>query len=175
MRAEHLRPRSRAAHTAALHCFVLDCSASMLAGARLARAKSVLAELLAQAYRWRDRIALIRFGGPGAAVHVPPRRAAALPQSWIAPIGGGGGTPLADALAQADALLHRHAQGPRWLWLLTDARTRATPARPAHAQRIVLIDFDDARPPLGRAAALADAWGPDVLCLPAAALCRWSV
>lgn len=159
LRAEHLRAAQRAPQAAALHCFVLDCSASMLAASRLSRAKGVLAELLAQAYRWRDGIAIVSFAGSASTVRVPPGRARPVSDAWLAPIGGGGGTPLAHALMQANTLLAAHRSGMRWLWLLTDGRTRESPPRPAHADVLRVIDFDDARVPLGRCAVLAQSWG----------------
>lgn len=140
----------------------------MLAAGRLARAKGVLAALMAQAYRWRDHVAVIGLDGQGVHLLRPPGRARHAAPRWLPPLGGGGGTPLAQALAQADALLRRHGSGPRWLWLLTDGRTRDIPPRPAHAQRLCLIDFDTARPPLGRAQALAAQW--QAQWLPAGAL-----
>ncbi|PWW47676.1 magnesium chelatase subunit ChlD-like protein [Melaminivora alkalimesophila] len=141
-----------------LHCFVLDCSGSMLRSGQLARAKGVLAQLLQQAYLWRDPVALVNFGGRGSALVRAPGRAPLRPEALVLPLDGGGGTPLAEALARADAVLRRHRHGPRWLWLLTDGRTRETPARPRHADGLWVIDFEHARPPLGRAAALAGAW-----------------
>ncbi|WP_313077280.1 VWA domain-containing protein [Melaminivora sp.] len=154
----HLRRRPVPPHAPALHCFVLDCSGSMLCAGQLARAKGVLAELLAQAYRWRDPVALLGFGGAGSTLVLAPGRALQDAGRTLAPLGGGGGTPLTQALADADALLRRHRQGQRWLWLLTDGRTRERPARPRHADWLCVIDFDTARPPLGRAPALAAAW-----------------
>ena len=130
----------------------------MLRQARLSQAKGVLAQLMQQAYRWRDRVALVGFSGQGSQLLIRPRRARPDASDWLAPLGGGGGTPLGAALQQADALLQQHP-GPGWLWLLTDGRSRETPARPVHAQQIYLLDFDTARPPLSRAPALADAWG----------------
>ncbi len=161
LQASHLRCQTRQAHGGALHCFVLDCSASMLADGHLAEAKGVLLALMEEAYRRRDQVALLCFGGNGVALRLPPRRAALWNDDWIAPIGGGGGTPLAQAVAEADALLARHAASQRWLWLLSDGRTRESPARPASADRAVVIDFESARAPLRRAAALAARWGAD--------------
>ncbi|MDO5624751.1 MAG: VWA domain-containing protein [Pseudomonadota bacterium] len=158
LHADHLRPALRPSAAAALHCIVLDCSASMLAGGQLARAKGLLAALLAQTYRWRERVAVISFSGQGVALRLPPRRAMRVADAWLAPIGGGGGTPLADALTQADALLRRQPGSPRWLWLLTDGRARHTPPRPLHAEHLRIIDFDTAPVPLGRAPQLAAQW-----------------
>ncbi len=119
----------------------------MLRAGQLARAKGVLAELLAQAYRWRDPVALLGFGGAGSALVLAPGRALQDAGGALAPLAGGGGTPLGAALQDADALLRRHRQGQRWLWLLTDGRTREQPPRPAWADWLCVIDFDTARPP----------------------------
>lgn len=131
----------------------------MLRGGRLARAKAVLAQLMQQAYCTRARVALLHLSGAGVALVLAPQRAGAHALQRLGALGGGGGTPLAAALAQADALLQRHEAGPRRLWLLTDGRCRQTPARPRHAEQIVLVDFEDARLPLGRGAELAAHWG----------------
>ncbi|WP_348523075.1 vWA domain-containing protein [Delftia sp. PS-11] len=141
---------------------MLDCSASMAAGGALARAKGVLLALMDEAYRRREQVALICFAGARVELRLPPRKAAPWNDGWIAPIGGGGGTPLAAAVAQAQQLLARHC-GPRSgcqgaLWLLTDARTRELPARPAAAQEAAVVDFEAGRVRLGRARGLARAW-----------------
>lgn len=135
----------------------------MVAGGQLAHAKGALAQLLAQAYRQRDRVALIGLGGSGIACWQAAGAASSRPENLLATIGGGGGTPLAAALARADALLARHAQGPRCLWLLTDGRTRELPPRPRHAEQLRVLDFDAARVPLGRCVELATLWGAELL------------
>ncbi|MBN3750078.1 magnesium chelatase, partial [Burkholderia sp. Se-20373] len=48
-------------------------------------------------------------------------------------------------------------------------RTRETPAKPAAADHVVFVDFDDAAVRIGQGARLADAWGArwvtaDALC-----------
>jgi magnesium chelatase subunit ChlD-like protein len=64
---------------------------------------------------------------------------------------------------QAGQLLQRHCgadpscQG--WLWLLTDGRTRERPTRPMAAWEAAIVDFESGRVRLGRAGALAVAWG----------------
>ncbi|WP_313314530.1 vWA domain-containing protein [Pulveribacter sp.] len=138
---------------------MLDCSASMRTSGQLARAKGAVHLLMQQAGRWRDQVALVVLDGTGAHLALAPQRA--LAQGFagaLAPLPGGGGTPLAAALQLADGVLARHSRGARWLWLLTDGRTRASPPRPAHAQQLHVIDFETARPPLGRAQALAALW-----------------
>ncbi|HHT9018100.1 TPA: magnesium chelatase, partial [Burkholderia cenocepacia] len=47
----------------------------------------------------------------------------------------------------------------RWLWVLSDGRTREMPARPAAADHVVFVDFDDAAVRIGQGARLAAAWG----------------
>lgn len=132
----------------------------MLTHGWLAQAKALLAECIAAAYRQRERVALIVFSGAGVTLALHPQRARHAPEHWLraitAPIGGG--TPLATALRQAETLLQRQP-APRWLWLLSDVRTRALPPRPAHAERLLIVDCDNSQVPLGRARQLAQAWG----------------
>lgn len=68
-----------------------------------------------------------------------------------------------DGIAAAAQLLardaRRHADKQRWLWVLSDGRTRETPARPDAADHVVFVDFDDAPVRIGQGARLARAWG----------------
>ncbi|KVE33971.1 vWA domain-containing protein [Burkholderia sp. TSV86] len=167
LRAEHLRYRPRSGSPGALHCFVLDCSASMLAHGRLARAKGLVVALFDCLARERAAAALVCFGGGSANVRFGPAVPRWWNERWLAPIGGGGGTPFAQGIDAAQRLLARAArrqpQQARWLWVLSDGRTRETPARPVHAERIVVVDFDDASVRLGRCARLARAWGATLI------------
>lgn len=155
---EHLRWRRPETAPQRLHCFVLDVSASMQRGGRLARAKGLLLALLDEAYRRREQVALLCFSAGRVELRIAPGRAARWNESLLGPIAGGGGTLVAPALAQASALMSRAGQGAeRWLWLLTDGRFDERPARP-HAQRLCIVDLEDARVPLRRASRLAQAW-----------------
>ena len=78
-----------------LHCFVLDCSGSMLGGARLALAKGLLIALFDRVSAMRADAALICFGGAGADVRFGPAVPRWWNERWLDPIGGGGGTPFA--------------------------------------------------------------------------------
>lgn len=162
LQPEHLRYRRKQGEAAALHCFVLDCSASMLAGERLARAKGMLVALFDRAYRERAEIALVCFGGGRAEVRRQPGAAHVFNERWVAPIGGGGGTPLTLGLARAAALLTRAARRRpsqrRSLWLLTDGRTNEQPDRPRDADRIVVVDFEEHPVRVGRCSAFAREW-----------------
>jgi magnesium chelatase subunit ChlD-like protein len=158
LRAEHLRHRPRQARSGALHCFLLDCSASMRNDGNLARAKGLLLALMQEAYQRRDHVALLCFAGDVVELRLPPRRASAWNDDWVAPIGAGGGTPLALGVQRAGQLLAGNASRQRWLWLLTDGRSSESPARPQAAEVACVADFEAARLPLHRAQRLAAQW-----------------
>jgi magnesium chelatase subunit ChlD-like protein len=171
LRREHLRRQPVALRGSRLHCIVLDTSASMRRRGRLALAKGHAAFMIEQAARQGDDVALLRFGGQGVELLLPPGRARAAGSQRLRPVGGGGGTPLAEALVQAERLLQRalRKSGPAecWLWLLTDGRTREQPQAPLTAQHLVIVDFDDPHKSLGRCAAWAARWGAEHRLAPA--------
>ncbi|SDR28531.1 magnesium chelatase subunit ChlD-like protein [Paraburkholderia fungorum] len=163
LRAAHLRFVREVPRGGVLHCFVLDCSGSMLAGQRLALAKGLLIALFDRASAARAEAALICFGGTGADVRFGPAVPRWWNERWLRPVGGGGGTPLASGVRRAAQLLERSARvkpaQQRWLWILTDGRTHDQPARPLDADVVVFVDFERGAIRLGRCEALADAWG----------------
>ena len=162
LRARHLRFLPETPRGGALHCFVLDCSGSMLAGQRLALAKGLLIALLDRASTARDEAALICFGGTGTALRFGPAVPRWWNERWLAPVGGGGGTPLAAGVRDAERLLARCARRrpaqQRWLWILSDGRSTDRPVPPHHADQIVFVDFEQGALRLGRCATLARAW-----------------
>ncbi|MFM0721779.1 VWA domain-containing protein [Paraburkholderia strydomiana] len=163
LRADHLRFVREAPRGGVLHCFVLDCSGSMLAGQRLALAKGLLIALFDRASAARAEAALVCFGGAEADVRFGPAVPRWWNERWLRPVGGGGGTPLTSGIRRAAQLLARSARvkpaQQRWLWILTDGRTRDEPARPPDADEVVFVDFERGAIRLGRCEALADAWG----------------
>jgi magnesium chelatase subunit ChlD-like protein len=165
LQAKHLRHQPAMAGAGRLHCIVLDTSGSMRQRGRLALAKGYAAYLIEQAARQGDDIALMRFGGQGWELVLPPCRARRAGGLRLRPLGGGGGTPLVQALAQADRLLQRAVRNggcaERWLWLLTDGRTLEKPEPPKAAQHVVIVDFDDPNSSLGRCQNLAKRWGAE--------------
>jgi magnesium chelatase subunit ChlD-like protein len=160
--ADHLRFVREAHPRGALHCFVLDCSGSMLAAAQLALAKGMLAALFGRARADRHEAALICFGGTRADLRFGPAVPRGWSERWLNPIGGGGGTPFVPAIERAAQLLARAARRKpaqqRWLWVLTDGRSGGMPARPDAADRIVLVDFEHGVVRLRRCEQLARAW-----------------
>jgi magnesium chelatase subunit ChlD-like protein len=107
LQREHLRRQPMALRGSRLHCIVLDTSGSMRRRGRLALAKGHAAFMIEQAARQGDDVALLRFGGQGVELLLPPGRARAAGSQRLRPVGGGGGTPLAEALVQAERLLQR--------------------------------------------------------------------
>ena len=158
-----LRRGPASAVSPCLHRIALDTSGSMRQGGRLAWAKGYAARLIEQAARAGDAVALLSFGGQGVELLLPPGPARTAGTARVRPLGGGGGTPLAAGLAEADRLLRmarrqRGAGAPSCLWLLTDGRTLEQPAAPTAASHIVVVDFDDPQRPVGRCTAWAARW-----------------
>lgn len=163
LQAEHLRRRPASAAPPCLHLIALDTSGSMRQGGRLAWAKGYAARLIEQAARAGDHVALLCFGGQGVELLLPPGPARTAGTARVRPLGGGGGTPLAACLGEAERLLRavrreRGASAVSCLWLLTDGRTLEQPAAPATATHVVVVDFDDPLRPVGRCAAWAARW-----------------
>lgn len=159
----HLRRKPASAAQPCLHLIALDTSGSMRQGGRLAWAKGYAARLIEQAARTGDEVALLSFGGQGVELLLPPGPARTAGAARVRPLGGGGGTPLAACLAEAERLLRaaarrRGAGALSCLWLLTDGRTLEQPAAPVAPTQVVVVDFDDRLRPVGRCAAWAARW-----------------
>jgi magnesium chelatase subunit ChlD-like protein len=165
----HLRYRKTATRAGILHCFVIDCSGSMLAGQQLALAQGALQQLHHRAYQQRADIALVTYAGDDAVVQMPPTAARPFNALQIHPLlptlRGGGGTPLGAGIARADALLaanrRRKPLQHCWLWLFSDGRSTEQPLRPAHADVLQIVDCERQAIALQRCRALADNWRAD--------------
>lgn len=166
LRREHLRYWPMSARAGALHCFLIDCSGSMLRGRQLALAKGLLRQLIHSAYQQRAEVAIVGFAGDEAKVHLAPTAARPYAskrvEAWLQPIRAGGATPFGRGVAAATRLLAGAARARptqlRWLWLLTDGRSAESPARPPAADVAVVIDCEPQRVPLQRCRALAERW-----------------
>ena len=159
LQPQHVRYQPRTHAVPQLHCIVLDTSGSMRQGGRLALAKGFAARLIEEAARAGDDVALISFGGQGVDMLLPPGPARAAGAARVRECGGGGGTPLAQALVVAQGVLARSPQAA--LWLLTDGRTLEQPDPVQGVAQTVIVDFDDPKRPLGRCAAWAERWGAE--------------
>lgn len=103
--------------------FVVDASGSS-AMQRLAEVKGAIELMLADCYVRRDSVALVVFRGKQADILLPPTRALARARRLLAAMPGGGGTPLAQGLDAAAALVDsvsRKGQTPL-VALLTDGK-----------------------------------------------------
>lgn len=93
---------------------------------RLGEAKGAVELLLAESYVRRDRVALISFRGTKAELILPPTRSLARARRTLAGLPGGGGTPLAAAIAEGERLARQVARerngGATLFVVLSDAR-----------------------------------------------------
>ncbi len=169
--------------------FLVDASGSA-AAARLAEAKGAVELMLSEAYRRREKVALIAFRGSEAELMLPPTRSLLAAKRRLAVLPGGGGTPLASALVAARALAEqtRRRGATPFLVLLTDGRgnialdgapgrTQATEdaaaaARALAAEGFTSVLIDTANRPQPAAAELARAMDARYLPLPRADAAR---
>lgn len=173
LQARHLRFSLPLIANAARYVFVLDCSASMANDGGLARAKGLLLSCLRRIRRDHAQAVLVCFGGHHADIRFGPAIPTGWNESWIDPIGGGGGTPLTLGLDEAVRVAKqgsaRFARGQKHLILLTDGRTTERPSRPRGFDQVTIIDFEQGNLSLHRCAILAQSWG--ARCLPIMDIC----
>ncbi len=103
--------------------FAVDASGSA-AMSRMAEAKGAIEGLLSDSYAARDHVALVAFRREGAEVLLPPTRSLTQSRRRLRALPGGGGTPLAAALAEVADLADRARRAGLTpsLVLLTDGR-----------------------------------------------------
>lgn len=107
-----------------LTVFAVDASGSM-ALHRAAVAKGAALTVLQAAYKRRDSVAVVAYGGAFAATLLPPSRSLALARARLSSIPSGGGTPLSHGLVTSGRVAHdaakfRSAVGSAKVVLLTD-------------------------------------------------------
>ena len=126
LRAEDIRIAVREGYEANLIVFCVDASGSMAARKRMTQVKTAVLSLLLDAYRRRDKVALITFRGSGAEVTLPATRSVDIAAARLDDLPAGGRTPLAEGLLEVAKVLQRHhVSDPRLrplLVLVTDGR-----------------------------------------------------
>jgi Mg-chelatase subunit ChlD len=107
VRGEDLRSRVREHRSPFCVCFVVDNSWSVHAERMVEKVKGIVFELLQDATRRGDKVALVAFRGgvPEATVALPPTGSCALARRRLEQIPLSGQTPLGDALRRARLLL----------------------------------------------------------------------
>jgi magnesium chelatase subunit D len=166
--------------------FVVDASGSA-ALHRLAEVKGAVALLLAQCYVRRDQVAVIAFRLDQAQLLLPPTRSLTRAKRQLVALPGGGGTPLASALALTAKLMvtwHRQGQQCQTI-VLSDGKAnidldgkpgRAKAMQDAHHQARLLarlrlagsrlVWVDTAPRPSGEAQTMAEAMRASYCLLP---------
>jgi len=149
---------------------LLDTSGSLAARRRSRAVATTALSLLGDAYRRRDRVALLTFRGESATVVVPPTRSIDLAGRRLRDLPVGGRTPLAAGLEAVHRLVRREAwRDPTrrpLLVVVTDGRATGDDDPLAQARRAaaalartgtssIVVDAEDGPVRLGLAGELA--------------------
>ncbi|MFS3130820.1 VWA domain-containing protein [Nocardioides sp. Bht2] len=173
-----LRSASREGRESNLLLFCVDASGSMAARRRMAQVKTAVLSLLSDAYRRRDKVAMVSFRGQSARLVLPPTGSVEVAARLLDDLPAGGRTPVAEGLLEAAAVLRRERlRDPRQrplLLLITDGRATAGNDAVARSQQAaahlaalgvpaVVIDSEDGPMRLGLARRLAAHLGAEHL------------
>lgn len=139
---------------------LLDTSGSLIARGAMAKAKGAVADLCVQAYRQRQAIELIGFGNSTVNTLHAARRPSSDPQTLLATIGSGGGTPLRAALVQVSRRLAQMARRDparlRRVFIFSDARSRDAVEGLQLDAAVNVIDTEQSAVRMGKARSLAN-------------------
>lgn len=168
-----LRRAVREGRVANLVLFVVDTSGSMAARERMQLVKTAILSRLLDAYRRRDRVGLVTFGGTGAHVALPPTGSVDVAAARLDGLPAGGRTPLAEGLLEAAELIRReHLRDPGrrpLLVVITDGRATAGTDSVGRSRQAaaylecqgVVVDCESGRMRLGLARTLAEHLGAE--------------
>ena len=136
---DDLRIKRMSRKAGVLTVFAVDASGSM-ALHRAGVAKGAALTLLSEAYKRRDSVAVVAYGGAFATTLLPPSRSLALARTRLSSIPSGGGTPLSHGLVTAggvarDAAKFRAAVGSAKVVLITDGGANVSLATSVAAER----------------------------------------
>ncbi len=146
-----------------LHFILLDTSGSTLDSQLFARAKGLVQQLAAKAYSAREQLAILGFGNDRVDSILPKRRAPSDMLDQLEKLGGGGGTPIRDAMqAAVRAIVQWQRREPGLqvrTYLITDGRTRQSLDDIGPVKDCVVIDIEQSPVRRGRARSLAEQLG----------------
>jgi len=128
-----LRQSVREGDAGALVVFALDASASMRPAMRAAR--GVALDLLEDAYRQRDEVAVVTFAGSDADVVLPPTDSVTLAARHLKDLPVGDRTPLPAGLRTAGEVLARADPTTGVVVLVTDGRANDASGSPVTGTR----------------------------------------
>lgn len=122
----------------------VDASGSMAARQRLEAARSAVLALLGDAYRRRDRVAMVIFRGDTAEVVLRPTASVEIAKARLAELPSGGRTPLAAGLNQVTRIVRASDSqgGPSPVAvIITDGRATAGDPDPVAASRAAAAEL----------------------------------
>jgi magnesium chelatase subunit D len=178
--AGDLRASLRRGRESNLIVLLLDTSGSMAARRRSAAVTTAALSLLGDAYRRRDKVALLTFRGDGATVVIPPTSSVELAARRLRDLPVGGRTPLAAGLEAVRQLVRRE----RWrdparrpiLVVITDGRAtgrdavaqakRAAAALARTGATSIVVDAEEGPVRLGLAGEIARDLGAELVTIP---------
>ncbi|MDR3687682.1 MAG: VWA domain-containing protein [Coriobacteriia bacterium] len=106
--------------------FCVDTSSSMGTAARVAAVRTAVVDLLHDAYRRRDRVAVVAFRGDSAEVLLAPTASIQLAEMRLRDLTTGGSTPLAAGLLTSMEVVEREQRRDPdvvgWIVVLSDGR-----------------------------------------------------
>ncbi len=107
VRPADVREKLRERTAEGLLVLVVDASGSVMNGSRMRETKRAVLSLIEDAYRTRDRVAVVAFRGKDARVVVEPTRDVGRARRQVSELRVGGNTPLCHGLATAYELVER--------------------------------------------------------------------
>jgi len=147
-----LRQKLRERTARALVVFVVDASGSVMSGRQMMETKRGLLSLIEDAYRARNRVAVVVFRGESAFTLVEPTRNHRQAREAVSRLTVGGNTPLAHGLVEAYRLVEREKRRDQDLYplvvVLSDGQSNVEYRENGHTKEdafraAALFDEDD--------------------------------
>lgn len=154
---------------AILHLMLLDTSSSTLTGQLFSQAKGVILSVSKAAYIKREQMAIIGFGNDTLENILPRVRAPKQIQAQLDNIQAGGGTPMREALLNAQQYIAKlQKQLPSLsvrTYIITDGRTRKNVDDIKLLGETLVLDIEDSVVKRGRGESIAQSLGAHYMTL----------